>query len=131
MIFVDTSVWVAALRSASGVEAAHLRELLRSDAVALPAPVLIEVLTGSSLQDRPRIRRVLAAIPTFYPLDSTWRLMDSWLDTASRAGERFGFADLLIGVLAAEQDSTVWSLDGDFRRMAACGLVPQHVPPSA
>jgi predicted nucleic acid-binding protein len=128
MIFVDTSVWIAAFRFASGAEATHLRELLDADLVALAAPVRVEVLAGASLQDRPRLRRLLSALPTFYPEDSTWELIDSWLDQASRAGEQFGFADLLIGALAAQQNGSVWSLDGDFRRMAACGLLRTHVP---
>ncbi|HEX5715033.1 MAG TPA: PIN domain-containing protein [Thermoanaerobaculia bacterium] len=131
MIFVDTSVWIAAFRVASGLEATHLRDLLDADEVALAAPVRIEILIGSSLQDRPRLRRVLSALPTFYPVDSTWVLIDSWLDKASKAGEQFGFADLLIAALAAQQGAAVWSLDGDFRRMADCGLVPQHLPSSA
>jgi len=130
VIFVDTSVWIAAFRVASGLEATHLRDLLDADKVALAAPVRIEILIGSSLQDRPRLRRMLSALPTFYPVDSTWVLIDSWLDKASRSGEQFGFADLLIGALAEQQGAAVWSLDGDFRRMAACGLVPQHIPPS-
>lgn len=126
MIVVDTSVWIPAFRSSSGAEAMHLRELLDADEAALVAPVRIEVLAGASLQDRPRLRRLLSALPTFYPTGSTWELIDSWLDKASRAGEQFGFADLLIGALAAEQDAAVWSLDNDFRRMAVCGLVRCH-----
>jgi len=126
VIFVDTSVWIAAFRSASGAEAAHLREILDGDLVALAAPVRVEVLVGASLQDRPRLRRVFSALPTFYPDGETWDLIDSWLDRASRAGEQFGFADLLIGALAAQQSSAVWSMDRDFPRMAACGFLQIH-----
>jgi predicted nucleic acid-binding protein len=128
VIFVDTSIWIAAFRDGSGTEAMHLRDLLDSDEVALAGPVRVEVLVGASLRDRPRLRRLLSALPTFYPGDSTWDLIESWLDTASRAGNQFGFADLLIGALAAQQGAAVWSLDGDFRRMAACGLIQQHAP---
>ena len=128
MIFVDTSVWISAFRSTSGVEAVHLRQLLDKDLVALAAPVRIEVLVGASLQDRPRLRRVFSALPTFFPDGETWELIDSWLDRASRVGEQFGFADLLIGALAAQQSSAVWSLDGDFQRMAACGFLEVQGP---
>jgi len=128
MIVVDTSVWIPALRSSESPEAVHLRNLLDADKVALAAPVRVEILIGSSLQDRPRLRRTLSALPVFYPTGTTWETIDAWVDRASAAGETFGFADLLIGVLAVEQGAEIWSLDSDFRRMAEIGLIKRFQP---
>ena len=126
MIVVDTSVWVAALRSAACREARVLQQLLDADQVALPVPVRLEILGGASTADRRRLRRALSALPVLYPTDETWRVLDSWVDRAAASGQRFAFGDLLIGALATETGSLLWSLDRDFARMEALDLVRCH-----
>jgi len=129
MIVVDTSVWIAAFRSATCREARVLQQLLDADEVALPVPVRLEILGGASTADRRRLRRVLSALPVLYPTDETWRLLDGWVDRAPASGQRFGFGDLLIGALATETGSLLWSLDADFTRMEALDLVRCYGPP--
>jgi predicted nucleic acid-binding protein len=128
LIFVDTSVWVAALRTEGGIEARHLQSLLDSDDVALAAPVRVEILSGASRRDRARLRRALSALPLFLPTEQTWQRIDEWVERAGAAGERFGFADLLIGAICADHDHPIWSLDGDFDRMARLRLLKTHRP---
>lgn len=126
MVFVDTSVWVAALRGGAKSPGEHLRTLLDADEVALAAPVRIEILSGASTRDRARLRRVLSALPAFYPTEPTWGMVEAWVERAGAAGERFGVADLLIAASAAEHGGSLWSLDRDFARMRALGFVTLH-----
>lgn len=123
MVFVDTSVWVAVLRSPSAPEAALLAALIDSDSVTMPLPVRIELLSGVGKRDRTALRRRLSALPAAYPTEDTWKIIDRWLEPATDKGQRFGFGDLLVAALADEQGGLVWSLDKDFERMEKLKLV--------
>jgi predicted nucleic acid-binding protein len=128
VIVVDTSIWVATLRSAGRPEAPALRRLLDDDEVALPVPVRVELLSGASQADRPRLRRALSALPLVYPTEATWPTIDDWIDRAGRSGQRFRFGDLLIAALANELGALVWSLHADFERMSRLRFVEMYEP---
>jgi len=129
MIVVDTSIWVEGLRTRDSRQAQILLSLLDHDKVALAAPVRVELLSGASNNNRPQLRRALSALPVLYPTDETWRAIDEWVERAARRGDRFDLGDLLIGALAAETGALIWSLDTDFVRMEALGLVQRFEPP--
>jgi predicted nucleic acid-binding protein len=123
VVLVDTSVWIAVLRSASAPEAPFLAQLLDADAVILPLPIRLELLSGAALRDRAKLRSRLSALAVAYPTEETWALIERWVTDAADKGQRFGIGDLLIAALAAERNALVWSLDGDFERMARMKLV--------
>jgi predicted nucleic acid-binding protein len=126
VILVDTSVWVEAFRRAHGPEAERLRILLDAGEVVMTSPVRIELLSASSAADFARLRRTLSALPLFVPGVQTWERMEGWVARAIATGRRFGAADLLIAAVAAENDLSIWSLDGDFAEMAKLGFVRVH-----
>ena len=130
MIVVDTSVWIAALRSSTSREARVLGHLLDADEVALPIPVRLEILGGAGAADRKRLRRALSALPVLYPSDETWRTIDGWIEKTATAGQHFGVGDLLIAALATEMGSLVWSLDRDFERLEALNLIDAYGAPA-
>ena len=123
MIVVDSSVWIAALRSASGADAIALRSLLDADEVALAVPVRTELLMGARAADRQKLEHALKGLPLLYPGDDSWRTIDTWTAMASRKGHTFAIGDLLIAVLAEEIGGLVWSYDQDFERMETLNLV--------
>ncbi len=123
MIVVDTSIWVAARRQPAGTVSKTLHQLLDADEVALALPVRLELLAGTAARDRRAFRRAFSALPLLVPTEDTWTPLESWITRAADAGQRFAFTDLLIARLADEIGALVWSLDGDFKRMAALKLI--------
>ena len=97
--------------------------VLDRDQVALPAPVRIEILSGARRAERPRLARLLSALPPLLPSADTWRRIEEWVATGAAAGHRFGVADLLIAAIATENGCSVWSEDADFSRLSRLGLV--------
>jgi predicted nucleic acid-binding protein len=130
VVFVDTSVWIAALRKGGGVEAGALRALLDTDQVALAAPVRVELLSGAPQRERARLTRVLSALPRYFPTQVAWDTIESWVERGARRGHRFGVADLLIAAITAEQSGMLWSLDSDFKRMATLRFIELYQPAS-
>jgi predicted nucleic acid-binding protein len=128
LVFVDTSIWVEALRRRPEATAVELSALLDEDRVALAAPVRVEILSGASRQSFRRLHEDLLALPTFYPGRSAWALLEGWVKAAVEKGERFGVGDLLIAAIASEEGGRLWSRDDDFARMSRMGVVQLFVP---
>jgi predicted nucleic acid-binding protein len=63
------------------------------------------------------------------PGEDTWHSMTDAIATATDAGERVAFVDVMIAVLAGELGALVWSLDPDFERLERLGLVARYDPP--
>ncbi|MBN2573249.1 MAG: PIN domain-containing protein [Deltaproteobacteria bacterium] len=127
MIVVDTSAWIDFFRGRSPL-AEKLSLLLERDEVALPVPVRIEILSGAKRTERARLQRVLSALPVLYPTEASWRRMEDWVVAGATAGQRFGVGDLMVAALAVEHGCTLWSLDGDFGRMARLKMVALAEP---
>lgn len=122
MIAVDTSVWIDFFRGRQPV-ADRVAAALDRDELALPVPARIEILSGARRAERPKLARLLSALPLLFPSDETWRRIEGWVSTGAAAGHRFGVADLLVAAIATENDCAIWSLDADFGRLARLGLV--------
>ena len=131
MIVVDTSVWIDVTRRPQSPRAAVFRQLLDGDEVALALPVRLELTSGVRKKDRAAFRRNLSALPVLRPSDDTWRLIESWIDSAADAGFRFSVTDLTIAALARELDALVWALDSDFETMEDLGLVKLYAATSS
>jgi predicted nucleic acid-binding protein len=119
-------VWIEFFRGHNQAVVAELRRLLDLDLVSLPAPVRLELISGASRTEAVRLGRLLSALPLLIPAPTLWAKLETWVERAKRAGQRFGAMDLLIAGIADDNDAAVWSADGDFGRMSRLGLVRLH-----
>lgn len=126
MIFVDTSVWVAAWRRPKGKDAEVLLSLLDADEVNLPLPVRVELMSGTARKNRRALRHALGGLAVSRPTDETWNIVERWIPAAADAGYCFAVSDYLIAALAYEHQGVVWSLDRDFEHMEKLGFVRRY-----
>jgi predicted nucleic acid-binding protein len=129
VICADSSVWIHALREGTGAVALHLAELLEGDALALPVPVKLEILSGTPRRAQADVIDGFTGMATLTPSPVTWDTMESWIGTAVAAGQRFAVLDLLIAAIAREHQAQLWTLDADFGRMAKLGFVELYAAP--
>jgi len=130
VIVVDTSVWVEAVRRPKGPVQITLKQLIDADEVGLALPVRLELMAGIARKDRRAFKRALSGLPVLIPTEETWSLIESWVAPAADNGQRFGVTDLLIAGLAHEAGALLWSLDADFDRLEALGLVQTYAAPT-
>lgn len=123
MILVDTSVWIDFFRKGSPSLMRQLNELLDDDRVVLAAPVRLEILSGAPKHQKPMLRRLLSALPFFFPSEETWLRIETRIEHGHAKGQCFGAMDLLIAAIAQDHSFALWSLDSDFQRMASLGWV--------
>jgi len=126
VILADTSVWVDVQRKPGGRTAWTFNALVDSDDLLLALPVRIELLAGVAPRDRKAFTRALTSLPVVAPSEETWQIVEGWVGPAADKGHRFAVTDLLIAALAHELDALVWSLDTDFARMEALGIVRRY-----
>jgi predicted nucleic acid-binding protein len=119
-------VWIEFFRGRDQAVVTELRRLLDADRVALPAPVRLELISGARRAEGVRLGRLLSALPLLVPAPTLWTKLETWVQRAKRAGQRFGAMDLLIAGIADDHDAAVWSADTDFQRMSRLGLVRLH-----
>ena len=123
MILVDSSVWIDFLGVSPGWAGRELRRLIvEGGPVAITGLVVDEVLQGLT-RDVERIARLLSTRPLLQPQGfGTYRMAAELFRLARSRGLTLATVDAVIAAIALENDSTVFSVDNDFKRLA--GLTP-------
>jgi predicted nucleic acid-binding protein len=132
VIVVDTSVWIAHLRSQPLPEVQRLRDPAIADDILIGDIVLTEVLQGA--RDDNHATRLEAALRQFPIFAMVGSHMAAEAASNYRTLRSAGFtmnkiADLFIGTYCIEHGHELLQCDADFQPMARlCGL--QLLPPA-
>jgi predicted nucleic acid-binding protein len=121
-VLVDTSVWIAYLRDSSGPELELLEQLIGEQRAATTDVVLLEVLAGTTDEERAaRLRRFLAGAELLRqqsPVDAEHGA--ALYRACRRAGETpRSLNDCLIAAVALRHGVPVLHRDRDFTVLAA------------
>lgn len=117
---VDTSVWIRADRKGHEPLRERLKELLVADFVSIRWPIRAELLIGVKTPERWEILdEQLAALEQVSITESTWSRAARLGHMLARKGQSVPLRDLLIAATGLLQGLTLWTVDTDFKRIAA------------
>ena len=119
IVLPDTSVWVRYLRRGTATAVgAELDAHLEGRAVVVCGPVLAALLAGTPEDRQAQLWSLLGALPWAQLDAEEWRLVGETAARLRAAGLTVGLTDICIAVAAAEVGAALWTLDGDFGRVA-------------
>ena len=123
MVLVDTSVWVAYLRSPNSASARELQALLDRGEVVVTGVIMAEIVQGARTASQEttlgsRLRRL-----PYAELDRAgWLRVGSLSRELKAQGRVMGLPDLSIAVAALQGGHAVYTLDADFNQVPGLTL---------
>jgi len=119
LILVDSSVWIDFFSSSPGRAGAELRRVIEdSEPFAVTGVIVAEVLQGLT-RDAGPIERLLAQCDLLEPAGyETYREAAAIYRSGRARGISLTTIDTLIAAVALEHRASVFTLDGDFSRIA-------------
>lgn len=117
MIAADTSTWIAYLEGEEAADTDLLDSALAAGQLALPAPVLTEILSAPAVD--PRVVEQLLALPLLEPEADFWARAGHLRARVLAKRRRARLGDALIAQLCIDRGIRLITRDSDFRAFAA------------
>jgi len=117
-ILVDTSIWIEFFNKDHSAPGDTLEQILLEGRALTTGIVLTELLQGARVEHEfEAIKETLTALPFLEPSLTTWIGAGRISFSLRRKGITIPTTDLIIGSLALENHSTVFTLDPHFRKV--------------
>ena len=115
-VLVDTSVWVDFFRKRNSAVSIKLREYLKLDQACYTGPIVVELYQGAKAQHEIEIFKELFDTITYVEITKK-HFHDAGLisQKAAREGRIFSTIDVILAVLAHDEELSLFSLDHHFR----------------
>jgi predicted nucleic acid-binding protein len=113
----DTSIWVDYLRTGRGGPAGELDDLLAEDSVFICGPVAAELLAGAAPDRRDDLWIALGGLPWADLDHEAFRDVGHVANDLRRRGDAIPLTDVMIAVVAARSELSLWTRDRDFERI--------------
>ena len=121
-VLVDTSVWIEFFRENSSVSN-NLELLIITDSVEVCGVVLFELLQGiKSEPEKLKIKEILLNLSYVEVNKIIWQKSAEISLNIKKKGFTIPFSDILIGVLAIENNLSVFTLDKHFELISELEL---------
>jgi predicted nucleic acid-binding protein len=116
-LIADTCVWIEYFRQRGPVSSA-LRNLIKQGRVAVAGPIIYELLQGAkSRKDADLIKEVTKALPLLTVTQETWLSAGDLFFELRRKGITLPPSDVLLAILAIQNEYPVFTLDNHFDRI--------------
>ncbi len=116
MIAADTSSWVAYLQGETGADVELVDRALAESQLALPAPVLAELLSDPGIA--PEVVAALLELPLLEPTPGFWARAGRLRAAVLAQRRKARLADALIAQLCLDRHVSLITRDRDFRAFA-------------
>jgi predicted nucleic acid-binding protein len=115
-VLVDTSVWVDFFRKKNSAVSIKLRDYLKLNKVCYTGPIIVELYQGAKTQHEMNILEQLFDTITYVDITRKHFYHAGMISQkAAREGMIYSTVDVILAVLAHDEELSLFSLDHHFR----------------
>lgn len=121
----DTCAWIEYFKPGPSILKNLLENLLLNGRVFVCGPVLYELTQGlKSAKERSAVMDALQSLDYIEMTDSLWVKAGELSSTLRKAGKTIPFSDVLIAIVALENNLSVVTIDKHFRDVKGLNVLP-------